>query len=68
MMRGRVELFVVLIVVWVVTIIGIGSQRNYKATTDDISIKGTVEGAKARGTIDDISIGETIEGVEPRSY
>jgi hypothetical protein len=33
----------------------IGSQTNYRFTTDDISTKEMAEGAKARGTTNDIS-------------
>jgi ribosomal protein S30 len=45
---------------------GIGSQTNYRATTNDICIGGTIEGVDARGTIDEISTRKTNEGARQK--
>jgi hypothetical protein len=46
---------------------GTSNQTNCKGTTNDISIKRTIEGAKARGTTYDISTRETTKGAEARN-
>jgi hypothetical protein len=45
---------------------GISRQTNCRATTDDICIGGTIEGAEAGGTIDDISTRKTTKGTRQK--
>jgi hypothetical protein len=46
---------------------GISNQTNCKSTTNDISIRRTIEGAEVGGTTYDISTRETTKGAKAGS-